>query len=132
MLGLGFDEVRDVLADDKARELVEVVEELDEDLGRQEAVIREWRARLAPLLAEVRAGRFGLLDAVADEEPDDPRVARAAAELAALLPDDLAVHFPDNEAGGLADAIFADLAPAQSAAVRRAMELVTERQSGPS
>jgi len=112
LLGLGLDEVRDVLADDKARELVEVLEELDEDLGRQEAVIRERRARLAPL------------DAVADEEPDDPRVARAAAELAALL--------PDNDAGGLADAIFADLAPAQSAAVRRAMELVTERQSGPS
>ncbi|MFB7313145.1 MerR family transcriptional regulator [Streptomyces sp. NPDC056192] len=193
-LGLGLDEVRDVLADDKARELVEVLEELDEDLGRQEAVIRERRARLAPLLAEVRAGRFaaegpvspefarllvglgevpdspiavqdrehlafldalvpeeergslmttlygmrehagevyGLLDALAGEEPDGPQVARAAAALAALLPDDLAVHFPDNDAGGLADGIFADLAPAQSAAVRRAMELVTERQEGP-
>ncbi|MFB7373243.1 MerR family transcriptional regulator [Streptomyces sp. NPDC056222] len=56
-LGLGLDEVRDVLADDEGRELVEVLEELDADLGRQEAVIRERRARLAELLHEARAGR---------------------------------------------------------------------------
>lgn len=194
-LGLGLDEVRDVLADDEGRELVEVLEELDQDLGRQEVVVRERRARLAGLLAEARAGRlsaegpvspeltrllaglgeapdspmavrdrehlafldavvpeekrgslmaalhgmrehagevYGLLDSLADVEPDDPRVARAAAALAALLPDHLAVHFPGRGAGGPADAIFADLAPAQSEAIRRAMELVTERQEGPS
>ncbi|MFF1870296.1 MerR family transcriptional regulator [Kitasatospora herbaricolor] len=194
-IGLGLDEVRDVLADDAGRELVEVLEELDQDLRRQEAVIRERRTRLAGLLAEARAGRlpaegpvspeftrvlaglgkvrdspmavrdrehlafldavvpeeqrealmealhgmrehagevYGLLDSLADKEPDDLRVARAATALAALLPDRLAVHFPDKDAGGLADAIFADLAPAQSEAIRRAMELVTERQEGPS
>lgn len=32
-LGLGLDEVRDVVADDEGRELVEVLEELDADLG---------------------------------------------------------------------------------------------------
>ncbi|MDT9693125.1 MerR family transcriptional regulator [Streptomyces sp. P9(2023)] len=57
-LGLGLDEVRDVLADDEGRELVEVLEELDTDLGRQETVIRERRARLAELLGEARAGRL--------------------------------------------------------------------------
>ncbi|MEV4947548.1 MerR family transcriptional regulator [Streptomyces sp. NPDC053755] len=57
-LGLGLDEVRDVLADDEGRELVEVLEELDRDLGRQEALIRERRARLAELLGEARAGRL--------------------------------------------------------------------------
>lgn len=194
-LGLGLDEVRDVLADDEGRELAEILEELDQDLGRQEVIIRERRARLAVLLGEARAGRlaaegplspeltrllaglgevpdspmavkdrealalldtvvpeaervrlmaalhgmqehagevYGLLDGLAGEEPDSPRVARAAAALAALLSDDLVVHFSGRAAGGLADVIFADLAPAQSAAARRAVEFVKERQEGPS
>ncbi|MFD4858787.1 MerR family transcriptional regulator [Streptomyces atratus] len=49
-LGLGLDEVRDVLADDAGRELVEVLVELDADLARQENEIRERRRRLARLL----------------------------------------------------------------------------------
>ncbi|MEU6555488.1 MerR family transcriptional regulator [Streptomyces sp. NPDC046915] len=193
-LGLGLDEVRDVLTDAAGRDLVEVLEELDDDLGRQETVVRERRARLATLLAQARAGQlaaegplspeltsllaglgevpdspmavkdrevlalldtvvpeeerlslmatlrgmtqqagevYALLDALADEQPDDPRVVRAATALAALVPDDLAVRFPDRGTGGLTDVLFADLAPAQSAAVRRAIELVTERQEGP-
>lgn len=51
-LGLGLDEVRDVLADDAGRELVEVLGELDADLARQEHEIRERRRRLAGLLHE--------------------------------------------------------------------------------
>ncbi|MEU5216326.1 MerR family transcriptional regulator [Streptomyces sp. NPDC020807] len=191
-LGLGLDEVRGVLADDAGRGLVEVLEELDEDLRRQEAVIRERRARLAPLLVEARAGLlpadgpvspelaallaglgelpespmaakdreilslldtvvpeaervelmrlmrdvsgsatelYALLDALADTSPDDPRVDEAARALAAVLPDALAVELPPEGSGGLADAFFADLAPAQSAAVRRALALVAERRS---
>ncbi|MER8087721.1 MerR family transcriptional regulator [Streptomyces sp. NPDC058316] len=49
-LGLGLDEVRDVLADDSGRELVDVIVELDADLSRQEDEIRERRRRLARLL----------------------------------------------------------------------------------
>ncbi|MEE1818393.1 MerR family transcriptional regulator [Streptomyces sp. SP18ES09] len=189
-LGLGLDEVRDVLADDEGRGLVEVLEELADDLARQEAVIRERRERLAPLLAAARAGRlpadgpvspelaalltglgelpespmaakdrdiltlldtvapeaerarlmelmrdvagsarelYALLDALADAPSDDPRVDGAARALAAVLPDGIAVELPPEGAGGLADTFFADLAPAQSAAVRRAMELVARR-----
>jgi len=190
-LGLGLDEVRDVLADDEGRELVDVLQELDEDLGRQETVIQERRQRLAALLTEARAGRltaeaplspqlttlieglgelpdspiamkdreiltlldtvapeadrvrlmetmrgmaehagemYGLLDALADKEPDDPGVTRAATALAALLPDDLAAPFPDKPDDGLTDALLADLAPAQSAAVRRAIDLARQRR----
>ncbi|MFD9611944.1 MerR family transcriptional regulator [Streptomyces sp. NPDC059083] len=189
-LGLGLDEVRDVLADDEGRGLVDVLEELADDLARQEAVIRERRERLAPLLDAARAGRlpadgpvspelaalltglgelpespmaakdreiltlldtvapeaerarlmelmrdvagsarelYALLDALADAAPDDPRVDGAARALAAVLPDGIAVELPPEGAGGLADTFFADLAPAQSAAVRRAMELVARR-----
>ncbi|MFI5665472.1 MerR family transcriptional regulator [Streptomyces sp. NPDC051704] len=50
-LGLSLDEVRDVLADDAGRELADVLEELDADLARQEAAIRERRQRLAALRA---------------------------------------------------------------------------------
>ncbi|MEU0024440.1 MerR family transcriptional regulator [Streptomyces sp. NPDC006335] len=51
-LGLSLDEVRDALADDGGRELTEILEELDADLARQEADIRERRCRLGALLAE--------------------------------------------------------------------------------
>ncbi|WP_406252349.1 MerR family transcriptional regulator [Streptomyces atratus] len=49
-LGLGLDEVRDVLADAAGRELMDVLAELDADLARQESGIRERRRRLARLL----------------------------------------------------------------------------------
>lgn len=50
-LGLGLDEVRDLLADDAGRELSEVLAELDADLARQQAELAGRRARLAALLA---------------------------------------------------------------------------------
>ncbi|MFE1880498.1 MerR family transcriptional regulator [Streptomyces diastatochromogenes] len=49
-LGMGLTEVRDVLAEDAGKDLVEVLTELDEDLARQEAEIRERRRRLRTLL----------------------------------------------------------------------------------
>ncbi|WP_329121180.1 MerR family transcriptional regulator [Streptomyces sp. NBC_01353] len=93
-LGLGLDEVRDVLANDEGRELVEVLEELDADLGRQEAVIRERRARLAELLGEARAGRVTAEGPVSTElaglfadlgEVPASRMAAMDRELLALL-----------------------------------------------
>lgn len=198
-LGLGLDEVRGVLADDEGRGLADVLEELAEDLARQEAEIRARRERLSALLDEARAGRlptdgpmspeltallaglgelpespmaakdreilalldvvvpeeerarlmglmagaaeharevYPLLDALSGAAADDPRVAEAARVLAACLPDELGVEIPAAASGGtadtpgtsLADALFADLAPAQSAAVHLAMRLVRERR----
>ncbi|MEU6036494.1 MerR family transcriptional regulator [Actinomadura sp. NPDC047616] len=51
-LGLSLDEIRDVLADDRGRELREVLLDLDADLARQQEAIAERRSRLAALLAE--------------------------------------------------------------------------------
>ncbi|MCT4352955.1 MerR family transcriptional regulator [Streptomyces sp. Je 1-79] len=109
-LGLGLDEVRDVLADDEGRELVEVLEELDADLGRQEAVIRERRARLTELLGEARAGRLpaegpvsaDLADLFAGlgEVPESPMAAKDR-EILALL-DTVA---PDEERADLIGAM---------------------------
>ncbi|MGW1884248.1 MerR family transcriptional regulator [Streptomyces sp. NPDC001970] len=57
-LGLGLDEVRDVLADDAGREIVEVLEELDQDLARQQEQLGERRRRLGELLVQARGGRL--------------------------------------------------------------------------
>jgi DNA-binding transcriptional MerR regulator len=51
-LGLSLEEIRDVLADDRGRELREVLLELDADLARQQEAIAARRDRLAALLAE--------------------------------------------------------------------------------
>ncbi|MFJ9788341.1 MerR family transcriptional regulator [Streptomyces globosus] len=65
-LGLGLDEVRDVLADDAGRDLAEVLEELDADLARQEAGIRERRRRLAALRAAPPGATEPVSPALAD------------------------------------------------------------------
>ncbi|GAA2636898.1 MerR family transcriptional regulator [Streptomyces axinellae] len=55
-LGLGLDEVRDVLADETGTELREILGELDTELSRQEAEIRTRRRRLAELLRQAEEG----------------------------------------------------------------------------
>ncbi|MFD7538627.1 MerR family transcriptional regulator [Streptomyces sp. NPDC059819] len=66
-LGLGLDEVRDVIADDAGHELAEVLGELDADLARQEAEIRPRRARLAVLLTRAADGRLTAEDELSPE-----------------------------------------------------------------
>ncbi|MFE1547290.1 MerR family transcriptional regulator [Streptomyces sp. NPDC058718] len=66
-LGLGLDEVRGTLADDEGRGLVEVLRELEADLARQEAVIRERRERLAALLDRAREGLLPAEGPVSEE-----------------------------------------------------------------
>ncbi|WP_113704868.1 MerR family transcriptional regulator [Nonomuraea lactucae] len=71
-LGLSLDEARDVVADDRGRELPEILAEIDADLARQESEIRARRSRLAALLNMAEAGALG---------PDDT----ASPELVAFL-----------------------------------------------
>ncbi|MFC8422653.1 MerR family transcriptional regulator [Streptomyces sp. NPDC057236] len=82
-LGLGLTEVRDVLADDVGKELVEVLTELDEDLARQEAAIRERRARLRTLL---ESG-----DGLSAEGPVSPELAALFRDTAHLADSPMAV-----------------------------------------
>lgn len=69
-LGLRLDEVGDVLADDKGRDLREILVELDADLAEQERRIRLRRQRIAELLANADASTFSgeLADLLADLE----------------------------------------------------------------
>lgn len=74
-LGLSLDEVRDVLADDAGRELHEILAELDADLARQEAAIRQRRVRLAELLRHAESG------GLTSEGPVSPELAAVFADM---------------------------------------------------
>lgn len=100
-LGLSLEEVRDVLADDSGRDLAEILAELDADLARQEDVLRQRRARLGRLLAEVSdtgalpshapvseslSALFASMAGVAAGEPGpEPAMVAKERELLALL-----------------------------------------------
>jgi DNA-binding transcriptional MerR regulator len=55
-LGLSLDEAGDALTRDAGRDLAEILRELDADLARQQAGLRQRRARLAQLLRQAEAG----------------------------------------------------------------------------
>jgi DNA-binding transcriptional MerR regulator len=206
-LGLSLDEVGDALTRDAGRNLVEILRELDADLARQEAGLRQRRARLAQLLRQAEAGGkpseqapvspgltelFDRMARIAAEQPgpepamaakdrelmalletaspargtgwldvltrtlnsdpgaaerayavyarldelagcpaDDPRVEAIARAIVAAIPEAArqAIRFPDGgfteTDQGFAAAFYADFAPAQAAAIRRAVDLMS-------
>lgn len=200
-LGLSLDEVGDALTRDAGRDLAEILRELDADLARQQAGLRQRRARLAQLLRQAEAGGkpseqapvspeltelFDRMACFAAEQPrPEPAMAAKDRELMALLetaspargtdwldvltrtlnsdpgaaervyavyarldelagcpaddprvvaaipqPARQAIRFPDGgftETGqGFAAAFYADFAPAQAAAIRRAVDLMNQ------
>lgn len=103
-LGLALDEIRDVLADERGRELREVLLELDADLAGQEAAIRAKRERLAGLLDEADLGADSAVSPEMAEVlrglPRGSRFAEFDRELLALV---------DTAAGAEERARFAEL-----------------------
>ncbi|GHH34050.1 MerR family transcriptional regulator [Streptomyces candidus] len=102
-LGLGLEEVRDVLRDDAGRELAEVLGELDEDLARQEAEIRGRRERIGGLLEQARDGGLS---------PECP-VSEELAELLRALPTGGDAAAKDREVLALIDTHVTDDVQAQ-------------------
>lgn len=100
-LGLSLEEAADVLSDDEGRELGEILAELDADLARQEAEIRDRRERLAALLR--RDGPLGADDAVSAPTAD--------------LLDRIGAAFPDSASARLDREILAWLDRTGTAAV---------------
>ncbi|GFH34419.1 MerR family transcriptional regulator [Streptomyces pacificus] len=107
-LGLALDEVGDVLADDRGRELVEVLEELDDDLARQQELLTERRARLGAVLEQARSGRLPaegpvspelaeLFGSLAGEAAGRPESATAAKEREVLALLDTVVPAGDRD-----------------------------------
>ncbi|MFC0435233.1 MerR family transcriptional regulator [Kutzneria buriramensis] len=82
-LGLSLEEVADALSDDRGRDLVEIIREIDADLAAQQQRIAEQRSAIATLLAADGDLRSPDLVAVLDTLADHPAADREgmAAEL---------------------------------------------------
>ncbi|MEU9653171.1 MerR family transcriptional regulator [Streptomyces sp. NPDC048110] len=129
-LGLGLAEVRDVLAEEAGKDLAEVLEELDADLARQEAAIRDRRARLRELL-EAEGG-------VPAEGPVSPELAELFAGIGDMSGSPMALRdremlvllestvAPEERAGLLAAMRGALGSPEAAARARRTYALLDE------
>ncbi|MGW0807807.1 MerR family transcriptional regulator [Nonomuraea sp. NPDC002799] len=114
-LGLSLDEARDVIADDAARELPEILAEIDADLARQEHEIQARRARLAEVLRRSEAGTLGPDDTASPDLLEFLHVVHLPASKAAAWDRDLLV-LVDSTSGrsgrprafGMFDALAAD------------------------
>ncbi|RSO22328.1 MerR family transcriptional regulator [Streptomyces sp. WAC 06725] len=118
----------------KEREMLEMLE-LAAGSENGERMVSLVREAVAPPGAMERIYEvYALLDELAEAGPDDPRVAQAARALAACIPVKMlgAVRLDRDELAVTAfeDSYFADLAPAQEAAVRQAIRLVMEPGEG--
>ena len=124
-LGLSLDEVGDALADDASRDLVEILRELDADLARQEAGLRQRRSRLAQLLRQAGAG--GELSGQAPVSPGLAELFDRMTRVASGKPG------PDSAMAGVPNRhipALVTMAPGRSkkrAAVRR-LEVITGRR----
>jgi hypothetical protein len=118
----------------KERELLALLE------TAASAETRGWLAGLVSAMGSGEAAMrrayeiYARMDELAGAAVDDGRIDGVAEAIAAAVPEDVAraaaaatVHWDTAEAGGFAEAYFADLAPAQAEAVRRAMTLLAER-----
>ncbi|NJP90949.1 MerR family transcriptional regulator [Nonomuraea sp. FMUSA5-5] len=90
-LGLSLEEARDVIAEDRSRELPEILAEIDADLAAQEADIRRRRARLAEMLARAEDGTLGPDDTASPDLVDFLRVVDVPASKSAAWDRDLLV-----------------------------------------
>ncbi|MEU3529204.1 MerR family transcriptional regulator [Streptomyces sp. NPDC038707] len=93
-----------------------------EDRERMSAVLRGFLDD-PDTVARTREA-YALLDALADADPDDPRVERTARALAACVPDGLLTEDQPDWDNAVLRALYADFAPAQAEAVRRMLEIV--------
>ncbi|UCM89245.1 MerR family transcriptional regulator [Streptomyces marincola] len=83
---------------------------------------------------------YARMDELADADASDPRIPRVAEAIVAVLPEEFAdaLAGPSRQAldaagaggGGFAEAFFAELPPAQAAAVRQAVLLLAQRDGG--
>ncbi|MEW9551054.1 MerR family transcriptional regulator [Nonomuraea sp. NPDC050783] len=114
-LGLSLDEARDVIAEERSRELPEILAEIDADLARQEQRIRQRRERLAEVLRRAEAGTLGpedtaspaLLDFLRAVELPDSGAAAWDRELLVLM-DTIGTEPGRGRAFALLDALAAD------------------------
>jgi DNA-binding transcriptional MerR regulator len=114
----------------KDREILALLETTPS--GRRSGWLGELARTLAgdPAAAEQAYAVYARLDELAGLPADDPRVEETARALVAAVPAAVrrAIPFPEGEledtADGFAAAFYADFAPAQATAIRRAIDLM--------
>ncbi|WP_046501353.1 MerR family transcriptional regulator [Streptomyces odonnellii] len=117
----------------KERELLALLETGSPDGGRGWLDVLTRSLRADPEAMRRAYGVYARLDELAEAGEDDPRVEETARAVVGSIPDEAvrAMAVTDGggagEDGGFAEVFFADFAPAQAAAVRRAIELLRER-----
>jgi hypothetical protein len=88
-----------------------------------------------PGAAERAYAVYARLDDLADSPADDPRVEATAQAIVAAIPEPArqAIRFPvggiEETDPGFAAAFYADFTPAQAAAIRRAVDLMSQAPS---
>ncbi|MBB5781908.1 MerR family transcriptional regulator [Nonomuraea jabiensis] len=118
-LGLSLEEARDVIADDRSRELSDILVEIDADLARQEHEIQLRRRRLAEVLKQAEAGSLGPDDTSSPDLLAFLRTVELPASKAAawdrdllVLMDSMATSGDRKQAFAMFDALAADPAMA--------------------
>jgi DNA-binding transcriptional MerR regulator len=112
----------------KDREILALLETMPRGTGWLSELTRVLNSD--PGAAEQAYAVYARLDELASLPVDDPRVEETARALVAAIPETArkAIPFPEGEleevAGGFAAAFYADFAPAQAAAIRRAIGLM--------
>ncbi|WP_431914685.1 MerR family transcriptional regulator [Nonomuraea jabiensis] len=114
-LGLSLEEARDVIADDRSRELSDILAEIDADLARQEHEIQLRRRRLAEVLKQAEAGSLGPDDTSSPDLLAFLRTVELPASKAAawdrdllVLMDSMATSGDRKQAFAMFDALAAD------------------------
>ncbi|MFG6196922.1 MerR family transcriptional regulator [Nonomuraea sp. JJY05] len=114
-LGLSLEEARDVIADDRSRELSEILAEIDADLARQEHEIQLRRRRLAEVLKQAETGSLGPDDTSSPDLLAFLRTVELPASKAAawdrdllVLMDSMATSDDRKQAFAMFDALAAD------------------------
>ncbi|WP_329339803.1 MerR family transcriptional regulator [Streptomyces sp. NBC_00663] len=114
----------------KDREVLALIETAAAPEQRERMITAVASALASPQDVARANEAYALLDALADAEPDDPRVEEAARTLAALIPPELlpateSANDLEHQEHGFLRAFYADFAPAQAEAIRRALRLHT-------
>ncbi|MEO3875895.1 MerR family transcriptional regulator [Nonomuraea sp. B12E4] len=120
-LGLSLDEARDVIADDRSRELPEILSEIDSDLARQEREIQARRTRLAKLMKRAEEGTLGPDDTASPALMDFLQVIEAPASKSAAWDRELLVlmdSIPPAHGGELFSSTFESMATDPEAMAR--------------
>ncbi|MFD8818945.1 MerR family transcriptional regulator, partial [Streptomyces sp. NPDC059627] len=114
----------------KDREVFALMETIADPAARERLMSLAGAIAGSPRATARAAEAYALLDALADADPGDPRVAEAARVLAGCIPHEVLPDDVIDHEDSFLRALYADVAPAQAAAIRRALDIVVTGKAG--